>query len=614
MSKKSDSPLVSIITPSFNQAAYLEATIRSVLDQDYPNVEYIVVDGGSSDDSLAIIQRFEKEIAWWVSEPDQGQADAINRGFARAKGEIVAWLNSDDVYCPGAISAAVAALQKNPDSGFVYAKLDSIDQDGTRFNTIAYQPYNLADLLSFRIIGQPSVFMRKSVLQKAGQLDLSYHYLLDHQLWIRLAQEASIVYVPEVWAAARHHSAAKNVAQANGFGDEALRILDWAKTQPDLLALIDNNQGKVQAGVQRLVARYLLDASEPWESLKAYSRAFLAGPSYTLQHAGRIIYALLSLLGFGWLRRLRSNAERERRPILVTGLHRSGTSWVGRSLTLSGELAYVSEPLNVLHRPGVMAAPVEQWYSYITEQNEAEYLSAFEDTLVLRYKFWKELASLRSPRDFLRMLRDSFIFLRGRLTRQRVLLKDPFALFSAVWVAQRLDAQVVIVLRHPAAFVSSLKRLNWSFDFNDLLAQPALMRDHLEPFRQEMESAPEDLVGQASLLWRIGMHTITQMNKTYPELHLVQHEELSKDPVAGFRSLFRNLGLPFTSKVERSILRNTGARNPDEVSLNSIYNTNLDSAANLQNWKRRLSADEIVRIRQLTQQAAEPYYGAEDWA
>ena len=136
----------------------------------------------------------------------------------------------------------------------------------------------------------------------------------------------------------------------------------------------------------------------------------------------------------------------------------------------------------------------------------------------------KELASLRSLRDLLRMLRDSFIFLRGRLTRQRVLLKDPFALFSAAWFSRRFDTQVVIVLRHPAAFVSSLKRLNWSFDFADLLAQPALMRDYLAPFRQEMESAPDDLIGQASLLWRIGTHTISQLKMKHPEFHIIQHE------------------------------------------------------------------------------------------
>jgi hypothetical protein len=104
------------------------------------------------------------------------------------------------------------------------------------------------------------------------------------------------------------------------------------------------------------------------------------------------------------------------------------------------------------------------------------------------------------------------------------------------------------------------------------------------------------------------------MKKQNPEFHIVQHEQLSKDPLAGFRSLYLNLGLPFTSKVERKILRATGANNPDEVSLNSIYSTKLDSAANLQNWKQRLSADEIERIRQLTEQAALPYYGPEDWA
>ncbi len=107
-------PLVSIITPSYNQVQYLEDTIQSVIQQDYPNIEYIVVDGGSTDGSLEVIERYKNKLAWWVSEPDQGQADAINKGFRKASGEIIAWLNSDDLYLPGAISSAVELFQENP--------------------------------------------------------------------------------------------------------------------------------------------------------------------------------------------------------------------------------------------------------------------------------------------------------------------------------------------------------------------------------------------------------------------------------------------------------------------------------------------------------------------
>ncbi|HZU87535.1 MAG TPA: glycosyltransferase family 2 protein, partial [Anaerolineaceae bacterium] len=120
-------PLVSIVTPSYNQARYLEATLRSVLEQDYPNLEYIVVDGGSTDGSREIIQKYASRLAWWVSEKDRGQTDAINKGFSRAHGEILAWLNSDDTYQPGAIRQAVEALQNHPRAGMVYADTNFID-------------------------------------------------------------------------------------------------------------------------------------------------------------------------------------------------------------------------------------------------------------------------------------------------------------------------------------------------------------------------------------------------------------------------------------------------------------------------------------------------------
>jgi len=614
MPQSKELPLVSIITPSFNQGAFLEETILSVLEQDYTNLEYLVVDGASTDGSVDIIRRYQDRITWWISEPDSGQAEAINKGLAHAKGEIVAWLNSDDTYRPGAIRAAVDALLQNPAAGFVYGNLDSIDQDGELFNTITYQQHDLADLLSFRIIGQPSVFMRKSALERAGELDPSYHFLLDHQLWLRIARSAELKYVPEVWAAARHHPGAKNVAQASGFSEETARILEWAQGESDLAEQIEANKNKVRAGAQRLIARYLLDAGEAWRALKAYGHAFLAGPSYTLKHAGRILFAILSLLGFGWLRRYTSNGVSNRRPILVSGLHRSGTTWIGRMLAFSGELAYVSEPLNVHHRPGVLSSPVKHWYSYISSQNEGEYLAAFEKTLQLRYGIWKELFSLRSLHDLLRMLRDAFIFGRGRITRQRVLLKDPFALFSVPWFAEGLDCEVVIAIRHPAAFVSSLKRLDWSFDFGDLLAQPALMRDYLEPFRSDMEKVPNDLIVQASLLWRINAHVLKQFQAKFPQFHILKHDELSREPLDSFRKLYSALGLRFTRSVEKEILLATGPGNPKRGSRKSIYNTRLDSAANLDNWKRRLSKTEIERIRELTKDEVAPFYGDEDWA
>ncbi len=122
--------LVSIVTPSFNQGRFLEETIRSVLEQDYPQIEYIIVDGGSSDESVEVIQRHAGRLGWWVSEKDRGQTDAINKGFARARGDVLAWLNSDDTYQPGAVAEAVAFLQANPQAGMVYGDTNFIDGQG----------------------------------------------------------------------------------------------------------------------------------------------------------------------------------------------------------------------------------------------------------------------------------------------------------------------------------------------------------------------------------------------------------------------------------------------------------------------------------------------------
>lgn len=617
MTADKDLPLVSIITPSYNQAHFLEETIRSVLEQDYPNIEYLVVDGGSTDGSVEIIKKYAGRIDWWVSEKDQGQADALNKGFARAKGQIVAWLNSDDIYRPGAIRQAVEALQHNPEAGMVYSKLHSIDRTGEVFNTISYKPFDLLDLLTFHIIGQPTVFMRREVLQQAGPLDASYNYLLDHHLWLRMLRLAPIKYVPTVWAAARHHPSAKNVAQATRFGQEALRILDWARSEPVLGELVTRHSRAVRAGAHRLDARYLLDGGEPGMALRAYGRVFVSRPSYVFKHWHRILFAVLSLMGLDWLRPLVLYRKiYNQRPILVTGPHRSGTTWVGRMLSVNGDVAYVSEPLNVWHRPGVFEASVAHWYTYICKDNEDHYLPAFRETLKLNYHLWDEIKSLRSLKDLLRMFRDLGIFIFGRLGHRRVLMKDPFAVFSMPWFADRLNCEVIVVLRHPAAFVSSLKRLDWPFDFKDLLDQPLLMRDWFEPFRTELQAAvdnPRDVIGQGSLLWRLICYVTYKVQQSHPNLHVVLHEELSLQPVTLFEQLYAELELPFTSKARKGIVKSTSSSNPQEVSLESIYSTNLDSAANLENWKQRLTPEEITRIRELTQDVAKIYYGDRDW-
>jgi len=292
-----NNPSVSIVTPSYNQAPFLEKAIRSVLEQDYPDVEYLMADGGSTDGSVEIIKNYADRIHWWVSENDKGQADGINKGLQQASGDIVAWLNSDDFFKPGAISAAVKSLQENPGAGFVYGDLQVVNEADETTNILTYGDWKLKGLMEFKIIGQPSVFMRREVLAAAGYLDESYHYLLDHHLWLRMAMIAEPKYVPQLWAGEHYHPGSKNAAHAAEFGAEAKRIVGWMHSQPALAEILKTHHRKVVAGAERLNAFYLFDAQDYHAALRAYWRSLRTHPSAAVQDWRRILYATFSPLG-----------------------------------------------------------------------------------------------------------------------------------------------------------------------------------------------------------------------------------------------------------------------------------------------------------------------------
>ena len=309
-------------------------------------------------------------------------------------------------------------------------------------------------------------------------------------------------------------------------------------------------------------------------------------------------------------------------PILVTGAHRSGSTWAGKMLAADSQTAYISEPLNVLHRPGVYGAKVKYWYQYICDENEGDYLHAFHQLLDFDYHLLDAIRSIRSPKDFLRMGRDFTIFYNALMRGQRALIKDPFAVFSAQWFAKKLNCRVVVTVRHPAAFVSSLQRLGWSFDFNDLLNQPLLMRDHLEKYRDEMLSTKaDDVIGQASLLWKMiyaSVHSTLRhaqggARELNPDQITVRHEDLSRDPVNRYRDLYSKLDLEFTPRVQKFIENASSSENPTELSRKKTHSVKLDSLANIKNWKKRLSEEDIRRIHRMTDDTSHLYYSDEEW-
>ena len=231
--------LISIITPSYNQGQFLEQTIQSVLAQDYPHIEYLIIDGGSKDNSIEIIQRYAKRLAYWESSSDRGQAHAINKGLQRASGEVLGWLNSDDLLLPDAVSRVVAAFRDHPDVDVVYGRIERIDERGE----IVPTPLLPKDKVVFSkqlvvgecVINQPGAFWQRSIMEKAGMLDEDLHYAMDYEYWIRLALAgAQFMRLPETLAQFRLSGSSKTVGQLVYMSLEDLSVIDRLLSRPSL--------------------------------------------------------------------------------------------------------------------------------------------------------------------------------------------------------------------------------------------------------------------------------------------------------------------------------------------------------------------------------------------
>jgi hypothetical protein len=306
----------------------------------------------------------------------------------------------------------------------------------------------------------------------------------------------------------------------------------------------------------------------------------------------------------------------EHQPILVSGAHRSGTTWVGKMLAAGPRVAYISEPLNIWHRPGVLRTPIQYWYSYICEDNQLDYLESFQELLRYKYHANLEIRSIKSIKDIGRMSRDWWTFWSGRRNSQTPLIKDPFAVFSSEWFGKSLGCSLVIVVRHPAAVASSLMKLGWSFNFQDLLEQPLLMRDWLDPFREDMEKlieTPNDLIAQSSLLWRMIYQSVNELRKKLPGLIVIRHEDISSDPLGGFNHLYGDLGLEYSADIQRAIGTASSGKNPKETSKSTVHSVRIDSQALVKSWQQRLSKADIDRVWKLTSDVAPIYYKEEEW-
>lgn len=220
-------PRISIVTPSLNQGKFIEKTILSIISQNYPNLEFIIIDGGSTDETISIIKKYEKYITYWVSEPDKGQSNAINKGLQKAKGEVVNWINSDDLLEPGALFKVAEAWNKNPNAPAWVGGCRRVNEYGLEINVVFPNNLclgNIGENWNGRQFYQPSCFLNHKLVKKVGMLNESLHFCMDLDLFIRLAQYGMFYKGDGIWAQATIHSSAKTQNQRSKMHQETAQV------------------------------------------------------------------------------------------------------------------------------------------------------------------------------------------------------------------------------------------------------------------------------------------------------------------------------------------------------------------------------------------------------
>lgn len=291
-------------------------------------------------------------------------------------------------------------------------------------------------------------------------------------------------------------------------------------------------------------------------------------------------------------------------------------------LATAPKMAYLHEPFRVSDprwKPPYLWADFPVWLYYVNGHNAHAYEDALRRTLTFRFNWRRYYGYQPGLRQAVRATRRWLGWTSRRFRGHRPVMKDPLALFSSEWLAERFGLDVVVMIRHPAAFAGSVKVKRWWCDFHDFLRQEQLMADLLHPFEREVRAKAarnDDLVDQAILEWRMYHHVIRLFRERHPDWHFVRHEDLSRDPVGGFATLFGGLGLPFNETSAQAVRDSSDRGNPADSALatgGAGSEFRLDSVANLANWQRRLTADEVLRVREGTADVARHFYAADEW-
>jgi hypothetical protein len=305
------------------------------------------------------------------------------------------------------------------------------------------------------------------------------------------------------------------------------------------------------------------------------------------------------------------------KPILLTGSTRSGTTWAAKMMGASPSIAVIHEPFHPLARIGICNIKWQHWYTYVSEEHDKSVFDALEAAFAFRYNTLKQILAIRTPRNVAGFVRDFSRFHYWRyLKHPRPLMKDPIALFSAEWLAKRFNMDVIVLIRHPAAFAWSYKRINEPNRFSSLLEQESLMNNLLSPFQREIRNIvgdQHDAIGQAILMWRINYYVVNNYRTNHPEWIFKKHEDLSLNSIEEYRDIFSRLSLDFSKSVKRTIEAFTNPSNPTEAPEGALHQLRRNSKENVSLWKKRLTPSEISRIREGTSDISKLYYSDDSW-
>ena len=266
-------------------------------------------------------------------------------------------------------------------------------------------------------------------------------------------------------------------------------------------------------------------------------------------------------------------------------------------------------------------SPIQLWYLHICKENERHYTEYIKDIILGKYrliKYLRHTPNFRQLRWALKTKINSSDFNSWRRRQGPLILIEPIGLLSTEWFSRTFQTKTLILIRHPASIVSSMKRLNWNFDFSNFLNQEYLIKHYFSDFEQEIRNSPPstDIIGQGILIWRLIHSVIMKFQERYPEWIFIRHEELAKDPISGFKNLYDRLGMKFTSACQKKIMSYSSSSNPDEMAIGETGNEasiRRNSMATITNWKKRLTPTEIARIKDEVQGISSNWYNEEDW-